>query len=405
MNKERTNYLLQQFADNQLTDAEAQELLLLFHEDNNSLFSEKIDTILNTRDKAPVAQSAHWQNMLTTITAIDKPKQIRPVIRYSIFRWVAAAAILILISVGTWLYFNQQHPVIANKNTIMHDILPGGNKATLTLANGEKIILNDRQNGTLASQGSTTITKVQDGKLQVASYTKQRATVQNSHILMVQTPVGGTYQVTLPDGTRVWLNAASSIRFPSVFAASERRVEITGEAYFEVAKKIEGSKAEGKRIPFIVTTNNQQVEVLGTHFNINAYTDEKAIKTTLLEGSVKVSQPNASSPLERAGVRLQPGQQSIITGNTIKVENADTEAAIAWKNNLFRFKDAELKTIMRQLSRWYDIEVAYSDINADGHLTGYISRDVPLSRVLKMLQETSDLNFSVTGRQVTVTHN
>jgi ferric-dicitrate binding protein FerR (iron transport regulator) len=194
--------------------------------------------------------------------------------------------------------------------------------------------------------------------------------------------------LVLPDGTKVWLNAASSLKYPAAFAGNERRVELNGEAYFEVSK--DPSK------PFFVKTASQTVAVLGTHFNINSYTDESATKTTLLEGSVKVTGNNGQS------VKIKPGEQAINYANAISIkENVDTDEAIAWKNGKFMFKNTDLQTIMRQLSRWYDVDVEYQGKIEQKHYMGRISRNVPVSQIFEILK-TSGLNFTINGRKIIV---
>ncbi|HQW44934.1 MAG TPA: FecR domain-containing protein, partial [Chitinophagaceae bacterium] len=208
------------------------------------------------------------------------------------------------------------------------------------------------------------------------------------------TPRGGQYQVTLSDGTQVWLNAASSIRFPVVFTGTERKVEITGEAYFEVAKN--------KAMPFKVTAGSSEVEVLGTHFNINSYTDEPYIKTTLLEGSVKVTVP--ASAAGQSSKILQYGQQTAVNkeGKISVLNNADLEEAVAWKNGRFQFKSADLKTILRQISRWYDADVEYRG-NVNIHFTGQLPRNDNVNKVFEKLALTGEVNFKVEGKKIIVT--
>jgi len=202
--------------------------------------------------------------------------------------------------------------------------------------------------------------------------------------------VGGEYQVVLADGTKVWLNALSSIRFPTSFKGSERKVEITGEAYFEVAKNA--------RMPFRVIGGSQTVEVLGTHFNINAYPDESAVATTLLEGSVKVAMHDGQAKV------LKPGEQALIfkENNSFRVKEVDAEDAVAWKNGYFQFNDDDLKTIMNQLSRWYNVEIVYQQANLDQKFGGTISRSKNLSQVLRILELTGNVRFRVEGRRITV---
>jgi len=317
-------------------------------------------------------------------------------------RIAAAASIVLIISVTIFLNLSKQAatpPVVtANQNATIkgNDIAPGGNKAILTLADGSQINLDSANNGALTQQGNIRVTKLQDGKLvynQDGSFLSTTAEVAYN---TVSTPRGGQYQLTLADGSQVWLNAASSIRFPASFTGKERKVEITGEAYFEVAKNT--------AMPFRVSIagGRQEVEVLGTHFNINAFDDEELIKTTLLEGSVKVSTP---SPLERVGVRLRPGQQSTLSADArINILNAiDTDEVMAWKNGKFQFGEgADVKAVMRQVARWYDVDVEYKG-TVTGRIGGTISRNVNASQVFKMLEMTGTVKFRIEGKKIIIT--
>jgi transmembrane sensor len=207
----------------------------------------------------------------------------------------------------------------------------------------------------------------------------------------IETPKGGQYRIDLPDGTMVWLNAGSSLRYPNRFAGQERKVALTGEAYFEVAKN--------KQMPFRVVSGKQVVEVLGTHFNINAYTDEASVKTTLLEGSVNVLlQETHQSEL------LNPGQQAVVkyNGSSIVVQPVKVEEAVAWKNGYFMFVDADLESIMRQLARWYDVEVAYEGNLGSLKFGGMVSRSKSIAQTLRILELTGNVRFKVAGRRVTV---
>jgi transmembrane sensor len=245
--------------------------------------------------------------------------------------WWAAAAILLLIASGSYFFLNHQHsktPVASVENKVLiNDAAPGGNKAILTLANGSEIILSNAKNGALTQQGNTKVVKLEDGKLAYQSG-KINAPIAIEYNT-VSTPRGGQYQLTLSDGSKVWLNAESEITFPTAFTGKERKVVIKGEAYFEVAH--DATK------PFEVTANGMEVQVLGTHFNINAYEDEKSVKTTLLQGSVKVSKGNES-------VLIVPGEQARINNsdNEISVKKeVNLDQVMAWKNGLFNFNEAD----------------------------------------------------------------
>lgn len=265
-----------------------------------------------------------------------------------------------------------------------NDVLPGGDKATLTLADGSTIVLDDAQNGYLVQQGNSKIIKL-DGKLSYDPTNKNsREIVYNT----ISTPKGGQYKLELPDGSQVWLNATSSIHFPTSFIGAERRIEITGEAYFEIAKK--------PNMPFIVTVNNAEVQVLGTHFNVNAYDDEDNVKTTLLEGSVKfVNDGNTNI--------LKPGQQAQLTKErtTKVVSNVDVDEVVAWKNGMFDFENAGIETVMRQLSRWYDVEIEYKGKNDDLFIAE-MRRNIKLSDALKALELTGKVKFDIQDKKIIV---
>jgi transmembrane sensor len=307
------------------------------------------------------------------------------------FNYAAAASVLLCISVGFYFYRLPKKKAVVKDSIVKNDFLPGTNKAVLTLANGSRLSLTGGNKGLLARQGVTAINKKEEGKVEYRpgaddlTATKPAADVMYN---TVATPKGGQYRVVLPDGTKVWLNTASSIRFPTAFTGNDRQVEISGEVYFEVAKN--------KEKPFIVSTGNQKVTVLGTHFDINAYQDENAVKTTLLEGSVKV---NSGGNM----VLLKPGQQSQLSSeNKLTISNdIDTDEVIAWKNGYFQFNKADIQTIMNQISRWYDVEVRYEGQVEPGHYYGKISRNVNASKVLKVL-ELSGMHFTIEGGKIIV---
>lgn len=305
------------------------------------------------------------------------------------FNWAAAAAILVVLSAGVYFFNKQQDAVIAVKESRTNqnnDVLPGSSKAVLTLADGSKILLDSLTTGILAKQGNTEVNKIAGGQLTyIANDSKKTSTAVQLNT--ITTPVGGEYQVVLPDGTKVWLNAASSLRFPTAFTGKERIVELSGEAYFEVAKNAS--------VPFSVKINLAEVKVLGTHFNIMAYEGEKAVKTTLLEGSVKLTNGGVSKI-------LKPGQEGRFTNNgDIELGIADIEEAVAWKNDYFIFNKADIKTIMRQLSRWYSVDVVYKSEMPDDLYVGKISRNAKLSEVLRIL-ELTHIHFEIQGNQIII---
>lgn len=299
---------------------------------------------------------------------------------------LVAASVLVCIGLGfIFLNRNSDKPLTIAK-TELKDVLPGGNKATLTLADGTVVDLDQALNGEIAEQNGIIIRKTENGQLE---YVVQDSPNAVSGTNTIATPRGGQYQVSLPDGTKVWLNAATSLKYPYPFDKNERMVELKGEAYFEVAKD--------QLRPFRVKTTHQTVEVLGTHFNINAYTDEPALKTTLLEGSVKVE----------AGahqVFLKPGQQAKLSATNEQLvvdKTIDAEQSIAWKNDVFAFNNEDLKSVMRQISRWYDIDVVYKGKITTEKYFGEIPRNTNLSEVFKIL-ELNHIRVEISGKTMTI---
>jgi ferric-dicitrate binding protein FerR (iron transport regulator) len=297
-----------------------------------------------------------------------------------------AASILLCLTIGLFtLYHHNPQPQTALNNK-KQDIVPGGNKAILTLANGQQVILNGATNGKIANQGNAAVNKIADGLLAYNSSGKAESTTAATAYNTMTTPRGGQYHLILADGTHVWLNAASSIKFPVLFTGNNRKVEITGEAYFEVA--------HNKNKPFIVASNGQTVQVLGTHFNINAYTDEDEVKTTLLEGSVKIQVGEKS-------FLLKPGEQSKLKNGAIDITTGDADDAVDWKNGIFHFNDASIESVMRQLSRWYDVDVKYEGTIKERKFSGEISRNVNASQILDALSF-KKIHYTIEGKTIII---
>ncbi len=357
--------------------------------------------IERTKDEVWTALSVRKTGLLQTVFINNRLTKV--------VAW--AAVVFIIGSIGI-LYFNKPgkpEPLIGLSKK--RDISPGGNKAYLTLADGRRISLTDAANGELVKQKGLVINKTADGQLvyTVASSDSEGKKDQRSYNT-IETPKGGKYQVNLPDGTKVWLNAASSLRYPTKFSGNTRTVELTGEGYFEVAKQLRMDQASAgqsaHRIPFIVKSGMQEVEVLGTHFNINSYQDESSIKTTLLEGRVRVVRAagtNASA--SPGGVVLKPGEQSQLASDGINVKEVDTETIIAWKQGDFIFDGDDLKSIMRKVARWYDVEVSYKGEFEKVKFGGVISRSKNISSVLGIMESTGKIHFVVEGRRITVLPN
>lgn len=328
-----------------------------------------------------------------TLAIIENQEKEKPVAKVrSINRtwWAAAASVIVILSLGYFLFKKENTPQIAKVSPpadLINDAAPGGNKAILTLGNGQTIILDSAGNGTLSTQGSSTVTKLADGQIAYEGDNKLSGEIVYNTI---STPRGGQYNLTLSDGSRIWLNAESSLRFPASFAGDERKVELRGEGYFEVAHDQEK--------PFKVSLGSSEIEVLGTNFNINSYADEKNIKATLLQGSIKVKKGTES-------VIIKPGQQVVInhTSGSVAVTNqVNQEEVIAWKNGLFQFDNTDIKNVMRQVGRWYDLEVVFEGDVPDKKITGKIYRNVNASKVLRIM-EALKIHFKIEGRTVTVT--
>ncbi|CAL1519352.1 FecR domain-containing protein [Chitinophaga sp. MM2321] len=342
----------------------------------DTLLQHMIDDIYEAEDGTVDMTPMRRQELFSRICAMDDSddRVVAMPRRRDFTRWWAAASILVLAVAGAAYFFFQKGtaPVPGEPVATQIDIAPGSNKALLTLSDGTVVAL-DSTGNQLIRQGNIAI-RQQNGELQYATGKPDKNMGYNT----LTTPKGGQYRLVLPDGTGVWLNAASSIRYPVAFTGNERRVELSGEAYFEVV--------HNEKKPFRILANNQLIEDLGTQFNVNAYTEEPEMKTTLLEGSVKVG-----------GITLKPGEQARVNkkGETTLLKNVNVADAVAWKNGFFVFRDDNLKTVMRQLSRWYDVEIIYPpDVNNKQQFSGRIDRSLTLAQVLNGLAQTK-AHFSI----------
>ncbi|AEV99849.1 hypothetical protein A4D02_25810 [Niastella koreensis] len=361
-------------------------------------------------------KAAIWEQIDQT----TQHQNVIPLYKRSWFRVSVAAAIVVVAFIPVYYYIVQTPaPKIIvqakQQKAPVHDALPGGNKATLTLADGTLIDLGKAANGVVATDGGATVSKKEDGRLEYngtlsevegsgQGTERSRSAAYNT----LTTPTGGQYYVMLPDGSRVWLNAASSLKYPTAFNSNERLVYLTGEAYFEITK----NHNKPFRVHFIAPASGNEgregvIEVLGTHFNVNAYADEAMIKTTLLEGGIREWASTADIQQPERSVILNPGQQAQlknapIGNNRIRVINdADTEEAIAWKNGLFYFDNVDIQAIMRQLERWYKVQVVFKGRIPARRFAGQVSRSSNLSQVLKIL-ELSKVHFTIEGNLVIV---
>lgn len=342
---------------------------------------------LTLSDKGDAPGHEHIQKTKEQIWELLYRHHIKPY-GVNFIKYASVAALIICLGAG--IYFAS---VLGKKTSIgtgyaNHDIAPGGNKAVLVLADGRKIILDDKTKGEIAKQSGVTITKTADGQL-VYTISKVTSVDPNTYNSII-TPRGGQYQISLPDGTKVWLNASSSLKFPAAFAGNERKVELTGEAYFEVAKN--------KDLPFRVITALQEVEVLGTHFNINSYSNEFSTITALFEGSIKVSARSS-----QLSTLLKPGQQSMMNTDGLGISPVDIDDALAWKNGLFVFNNEELESIMRKVSRWYDVDIVYkNDEIRHDVFGGSVSRFGNVSEILRMLEITGNVRFKIEENRILV---
>ncbi|WP_158559221.1 FecR family protein [Deminuibacter soli] len=368
----RLVWLFERYYAQTATGEEQQELfaLLDINENDETIacqLKQYWEQLQHTGADTPFTKEKADALLCTILGNTTHSSTVVPIRRKNHRYWYAAAAVLVLAAAG-WLFATKQQPV--NTTTVKAPVVitPGSNKATLTLADGSLIELNNAQQGVIGQQGNASIVKKNSGELAYTTAGNTAAPVYNT----LQTPAGGQYHVQLPDGTQVWLNAASSLHYPTAFTGSERTVTLTGEAYFEVAQQT--------KQPFVVQLSGSRVTVLGTHFNINDYTDENATRTTLLEGAVQVSTGQAQ-------VVLHPGNQSVQHHGEEKLETGEVDgsAAIAWKNGLFQFDHYDIAAIMRQLSRWYQVSVQYENGVPAKKITGKISRTASLDEVLQIL--------------------
>ncbi|POY38051.1 anti-sigma factor [Solitalea longa] len=385
----RLQELLNLYLNNRATPDELDEL---WDYTSNPLYTNELQDLLadayqqdHIGKEATDEQKQTILNFIFTSTEAAAPIKIKRIGLWPRYA-VASAAAVAFIAIGVW-FFNRSPKLEGGKNSsnyAMNDIAPGKQGATLTLSNGKKIRLSEATNGELANEAGVIITKAADGQLVY----EIKNTSDENKINTIKTANGETYQVRLPDGSAVWLNAGSSLTYATnLLQNGKRTVTLTGEGYFEVAKD--------KAHPFIVSTGNQEVEVLGTHFNMNAYADEPVRKTTLLEGSIKLTSENDSEI-------LKPGDQAVSQSGKLHVRTVDAELAVAWKNNKFIFEQQSIQEIMRSISRWYNVEVIYTGEITKETFWGSVSRFDNVSSVLARLEASGSVHFRVEGRRIYV---
>lgn len=360
-----------------------------------------------------VLEARYWENLTNTSDPLPanaeksfrtlfpgKPERNVRLTHFPRFRWVAAACVILLIGLGSYFFFFQSGGIkdeTGNLTAAIDVKAPETNRAMITLANGKRVYLDSADNGQLAQQGNIQLIKLSSG--QIAYQSAGGDVVKELQFNTLHNPRGSkVIEMQLADGSHVWLNAGSSVTYPIAFIGKERKVSITGEAYFEVA--------HNSSMPFIVSKGDIQVEVLGTKFNVNAYEDEDDIRISLLEGSVAVNLPS-SVPGGRS-LRLSPGQQARVrndmTGkNPLSVYNGiDLDQVMAWKNGLFSFTRADLETVMRQIARWYDVEVTYEGKIPSFEFGGKLQKDLSLVDMLDVLTK-SQVHYRIEGRRITIT--
>jgi hypothetical protein len=383
MSKQDFISLYEKFLSGQCTDEEKK--LLEAHYSEIKLMDNQWDNTLGDEEaiKAQIMAKMHSE------LGFKQPVGIggrRPKV------WLKyAASIIFLLSAGliSWHYWDLKK----RENQSANNILPGKNQAYLTLSNGRSIILNNTKNGQISGTSGVIIQKINDSILSYSKNNNLNNTIKNNIIPdsnSLTVPRGGIYQTILSDGTKVWLNSASSIKYPVAFAGKERRVVLSGEAYFEVAKN--------RKMPFKVAVNGMDVQVLGTHFNVMGYPEDKEIKTTLLEGSVKLHSGNNTA-------RLIPGQQGVFNSTSFTVAQVNTDDVVAWKEGFFVFDNESVESTMQKISRWYNVEVVFENkksLQNQHSFGGTISRHKNIDIVLKALEATGSVHFKITGRRVTV---
>lgn len=406
MHKEDIAYYIRGYINNTLSETERQTFLTeVIREENKEIYQEVATSLLEDAPALEPFDEKLWPLFNQALQA-DKPS---PVVKsrtnhlvhrlHSLRKWRwAAAAVFLLAASGALVMYQIKNQSTKNGSAAIAaaDIAPGREGAVLTLANGQQVVLDSLQNGLVASQNGAKVV-LTNGQL---TYDPAVNTPEEVVYNTMTTPKGRQFQLTLPDGTQVWLNSASSIRFPVTFTGKERRVEIKGEAYFEVAKNAQ--------MPFRLDVGDKmEIEVLGTHFNVQAYDNDNTLKTTLLEGSVRVKAQPRIQQTNCTTAILTPGQQAQINQTAASekgvsiVNDADIDQVMAWKNGHFNFEGASLEEVMKQLERWYDIEVVYENGIPDIAFVGKMTKDIPLSGLLMMLEK-SKVHTRLEGRKLVV---
>ena len=384
--KKRISYLLKVYSNRKATREEVDELFEWVKKGKEKPLKKHIEKLVSEYNLNELVPAVEWDKMYERILEEKERLDAQPKLRkMSWIHWAAAAVIILFLGSGYYYFTRQNQPqkavVFQPKKT--NDIAPPVTaNAVLTLSNGKKIILDSTGNGVVAMQGKVNVVKLADGEI------VYKGNSENIEYNTLSNPRGSkVISLVLADGSKVWLNAASTLKYPTAFAGNERKVEVTGEAYFEVT--------HNAAMPFIVSKGKTDVKVLGTHFNVSAYDDEQSLDVTLLEGSVKVSNGNEN-------VFISPGQQADIRDSRLTVHSdADIEEVMAWKNGLFSYKGAGVETIMRQVSRWYNVDVIFEKPVTE-KFYAQVSRNTNVSKLLKMLEATKAVHFKINGKTITV---
>lgn len=378
--------LLEQYVNKTIS---ANDFAKLFDYISTERYKHVLEEYMKQADKDSFTTSEthqiDWQHMYQHIITHKKKKNTVSWTLGLVQKMAVAASLVLIGYLGYQRQLNKNN-IAPITTQIKQDLLPGSDKAVLKLADGSEIVLNNIQNGTLTVQGNTNVSKSTEGLIeyQTAGDNKEQKILTNT----LSTPRGGQYKLLLPDKSMVWLNSESSITFPTEFVGNERKVAITGEVYFEVAKH--------NQKQFIVENGKTKIEVLGTHFNVNIYPNEEKAEVTLLEGSVKLSN-NKDSKI------LTPGQQAIFNNDeTIQLKNIDTDIAVDWKNGLFIFENASLVDVMRQIERWYNVDVKYIGPKPDVKFNGIIARNNNVAKLLKLLKAAGNIEFTINNKVIEV---
>ncbi|WP_413668276.1 FecR domain-containing protein [Mucilaginibacter sp. Mucisp86] len=388
MNNDKPRHLIAKYLAGECTPSEKQEVERWYDEydaGNKKYLNDDAEEIKSSAERS-------FEELRERLALpVEVPGGQIKSFKVSVKVWLAAASILLVLSVGGYflLGYSAKSQLTAQQET--GPIKPGTNKAILTLPGGEKINLTDAGSGVLAKAGGISISKTADGQL-VYQSSREDANISNGKVQYntLSTPRGGQFQVILPDGSHVWLNSASTIVYPTAFTGKTRAVKLQGEAYFEVAKN--------KHMPFVVTTNKLDVKVLGTHFNVTAYDDDAAITTTLLEGSVQLNKGTVKA-------MLTPGLQGVAFNNqqNIAVQKANMEQVMAWRNGYFAFEDTSIKDVMKIAARWYDVEVSYHGSVENKKFGGSISRYKNITELLDNMSESGGFHYQIEGRRILLT--